>query len=324
MGIKHAQDLAAFSDNPAYGVSKGEYVADHVVDAFALPEDISPTQLAANTDNWAPAGLSTAAVIRVSTDKSRNLTGLTGGADGRVIVLMNVGSYDLVLKHDVTSTAANRFYCPNSADMTLPPNGSAVLVYDSTSSRWRTGVLGGIVGAVGRAVYAQNYNPTDTPVGQSIILPALGGTVAIPFFVPAPGLLNGVYYRHNTGGTNPSYPYVALYKQVGASATAKMVAHWTLIASTPGGYERTAVDSAPVSLSAGFYWLIIKNINGAGGQTMYIGKSANALPIVGCRTKTIDASDPGDNLDMSTGWTTTTDNVFAALEFRVFGESGLV
>ena len=35
-GIKHAQDLAAFSDDPAYGVSKGEYVADHAVDDGAL------------------------------------------------------------------------------------------------------------------------------------------------------------------------------------------------------------------------------------------------------------------------------------------------
>jgi len=102
-----------------------------------LSGDISPAQLTANTDNWNPTGLSAASVIRLSTDASRNITGLAGGADGRVLFVMNVGGNDLVLKHDATSTAANRFYCPNSTDYTLRANSSAVLVYDSTSSRWR-------------------------------------------------------------------------------------------------------------------------------------------------------------------------------------------
>jgi len=103
----------------------------------ALTGIISPTQLVANTDNWAPTGLSGASVIRATTDASRNLTGLTGGATGRVILLCNVGGFNLVLKHDATSTAANRFYGPGSADVTLTPNKSAWLFYDATSSRWR-------------------------------------------------------------------------------------------------------------------------------------------------------------------------------------------
>lgn len=99
--------------------------------------DISPAQIIANTDNYNPTGLSTATVLRLSTDASRNLTGLAGGADGRVIVLMNVGAQDLVLIHDATSTAENRFYCPNNANLTLRQNTFAILVYDSTSLRWR-------------------------------------------------------------------------------------------------------------------------------------------------------------------------------------------
>lgn len=114
-----------------------------ITGTLALTGDISPTQLAANTDDWAPTGLSGASVIRASTDASRNLTGLTGGADGRVIALANVGAQALVIKHDVTSTAANRFYCPGNADVTLAANTTVLIQYDSTSSRWR------VIGAPG-------------------------------------------------------------------------------------------------------------------------------------------------------------------------------
>ena len=52
-------------------------------------------------------------------------------------MLVNIGSQNAVLKHDTTSTAANRFYGPNSADVTLRPNGWVAVWYDITSARWR-------------------------------------------------------------------------------------------------------------------------------------------------------------------------------------------
>jgi hypothetical protein len=102
---------------------------------------ISPAQLTANTDDWNPTGLATAAVIRASTDASRNLTGIVAPAAPRAIALANVGAFDLVLKHDVTSTAANRFFCPNDTDVTLQKDSAVILAYDATSDRWR--VVGG-------------------------------------------------------------------------------------------------------------------------------------------------------------------------------------
>lgn len=106
-----------------------------IAGAFALTGTISPSQLTANTDDWAPTGLANAAVIRVSTDASRNLTGITGGTKGRVLVLHNVGSNPLVLKDDATSTAANRFAL--SGDITINADECVTLQYDATSSRWR-------------------------------------------------------------------------------------------------------------------------------------------------------------------------------------------
>lgn len=96
---------------------------------------ITPAQLTANTDNWNPTGLSTARVIRVSTDASRNLTGIVAQAAGTRLTLINVGTTDLVLIDNLTSTAANRFEL--TANMTVSANESVELFYDTTSSRWR-------------------------------------------------------------------------------------------------------------------------------------------------------------------------------------------
>jgi hypothetical protein len=104
--------------------------------AISFPSDVTPAQITAATNNYAPAGLSTAAVLRLSTDASRNLTGLTGGFDGRVLYLLNVGSFDLVLiAESASSTAANRFAFAD--DVVIRPGQGISLIYDTTSSRWR-------------------------------------------------------------------------------------------------------------------------------------------------------------------------------------------
>lgn len=108
----------------------------NVSEAFFLTGDISPAQLVANTNNWAPTGFSTTAAVRFSTDAARNITGLAGGADGRVIILHNIGSFNAVLtNNDAASTAANRFLF--GGDVTLLPGYSITLRYDSTASLWR-------------------------------------------------------------------------------------------------------------------------------------------------------------------------------------------
>lgn len=107
---------------------------------LGLTGDISPAQITANQNDYAPTGLSGAAVLRLSSDASRNLTGLAGGADGRILILHNVGAQNIVLKdEDAASVAANRFAL--TADVTLTPDTVVMLQYDATSSRWR--VIGG-------------------------------------------------------------------------------------------------------------------------------------------------------------------------------------
>ncbi len=98
--------------------------------------DISPTQITADQNDYNPTSLSTATVLRLSTDALRVLTGLQGGGDGRALIVHNVGTNDLGLANEsASSSAANRFVAPH--DVRIPPNGSALIWYDATSSRWR-------------------------------------------------------------------------------------------------------------------------------------------------------------------------------------------
>lgn len=97
---------------------------------------VTPTSLAADANDWA---IGTGDVFRVAGTAARNITGITAGTSGQAILLVNVGSFALTLKHQsASSSAANRFTVPWAGDCILAANGgNAVLVYDGTSSTWR-------------------------------------------------------------------------------------------------------------------------------------------------------------------------------------------
>ena len=100
----------------------------------------STITITANTDNWNPAGLVTLGALRIASDAARNLTGIvapTANFEGSAILLCNVGGFTITLVHDATSTAANRFLCPGSANFALTANRSVWLWYDPSSNRWR-------------------------------------------------------------------------------------------------------------------------------------------------------------------------------------------
>lgn len=94
----------------------------------------SPAQITSNQNDYAVGQAVTD--LRLSTDASRNITGVTNGRKGRQMRVYNVGAQDVVLVNEsASSTAANRFAL--GADLTIGPAEGAVLWYDSTSSRWR-------------------------------------------------------------------------------------------------------------------------------------------------------------------------------------------
>lgn len=100
-----------------------------------LRGEITPTGLTGNVNDYAPPGISLAIVLRLSSDASRTITGVTAGTAGRVLKLLNVGANNILLTDaSGSSTAANRFSF--GASITLKPGESVVIWYDATQSRW--------------------------------------------------------------------------------------------------------------------------------------------------------------------------------------------
>lgn len=125
------------ADNLKAPLASPTFTGTHTVsEADVVTGIISPAQITANTNDYAPTGFSVASNVRVNTDACRAITGLAGGASGRRVYLHNVGTFDILLtKEDSASTAANRFAIPHP--LILQPNSTICLWYDTASSRWR-------------------------------------------------------------------------------------------------------------------------------------------------------------------------------------------
>jgi hypothetical protein len=108
---------------------------------FGELNTISPGALSANTNDWAPAGVGNASIIRMDASANVQLTGISAHLSGlnRVLYLINQSTArTITLPHlSASSTAGNRFICPNSASYDILPNQGVQLWYDRISTAWR-------------------------------------------------------------------------------------------------------------------------------------------------------------------------------------------
>lgn len=101
----------------------------------ALTGVISPSQITSNQNDYNPAGIASASVLNLSSDALRSVSGLAGGAEGRVVALLNTGSQTvLLLNESASSTASNRFALGN--DLAITAKQAVILRYDGTALRW--------------------------------------------------------------------------------------------------------------------------------------------------------------------------------------------
>ncbi len=111
-----------------------------------LSADLTPTGLSGDVTDYNPTNLARSVYLRVDPGAAgRVINSLAGGVSGRIVVIMNISATQtLSLLHDdtATGTAAMRFLCPGSVTTVIPVNGSRMVMYDTTSSRWR--VLGAV------------------------------------------------------------------------------------------------------------------------------------------------------------------------------------
>jgi hypothetical protein len=97
----------------------------------------TPAQITSNRNDYA-LEIATNDIFRISSSAAVNITGITAGLfDGHAILLRNVGSFAITLRHqDAASAAANRLISPWAGDVVVSANSSMLLMYDSTLSRW--------------------------------------------------------------------------------------------------------------------------------------------------------------------------------------------
>lgn len=95
---------------------------------------ISPAQITANQNDYAPTGWSTATIVRLSYDSGMDgITGFSAGSDGDTKVLLNVGTQPgYLLGESTSSTAANRV----NKTAIHAPGGQIRIMYSTDASRW--------------------------------------------------------------------------------------------------------------------------------------------------------------------------------------------
>lgn len=102
--------------------------------AFSLPQ---ATLTLANGDNDNVATPAASVLVVAGPTAAFTISGLTGGAAGRVVIIINNVAQNLTFEHEEsTSTAANRITTSTGADVATTAAGYAILVYDTTSNRW--------------------------------------------------------------------------------------------------------------------------------------------------------------------------------------------
>ncbi len=213
---------------------------------------ISPTQIVADTNDYAPTGFATSTILRVSTDALRNFTGLAGGTAGRFIIWMNVGSFpEQINNENASSATGNRFDFENSLDDIILPGGSRTFVYDGTSLRWRC--------------LSRYYSPSNafitltdgatitlacdaTKYSQNAIV-TLAGSRELAFTGLAPGM-SGILIvvQDGTGSRKLALPGPSFSDGVGATSTTFTSATATFVAGDVG---RPICESGNTHIPAG-------------------------------------------------------------------------
>lgn len=112
-------------------------IRDGFLDSIIFSTSISQT-LTGNTDNLVIPGLSTNVLIRITTTGNFDFTGLVNPDSlGRQIYILNVGTNNLVLKDNSSSSdPENRFLI--GANRNVQQNEAITLLYDTINLRWRS------------------------------------------------------------------------------------------------------------------------------------------------------------------------------------------
>lgn len=159
--------------------------------------DITPTALTADVDDYAPTGGALADVWYVSADiDGRAINGInSGNVHGRLLILVNNSTTGIILNNQSgTSSAANRFLlCANQR--VLPGGGGAItLIYSSIDGFWRE--LGSCDGS-NKVLTSADSPYTPTIRDRYLLCDTSSGTITIN--MPSSVLQRDLFIKDTNG-----------------------------------------------------------------------------------------------------------------------------
>lgn len=116
------------------------------------------------TGSNATLSLPTKTIVRLTNGSLVSIEGITAPAHQQVVAVFNLTGVELQILDDTGATAANRIMTGTQSDFTFLVDAAILLIYDSTSQRWRMIGGGGSGSAPLRAVYTfsgTSVTPTD-------------------------------------------------------------------------------------------------------------------------------------------------------------------
>lgn len=125
--------IAISGQIPIANGGTGQATAQAAINALTTEQFILSGSISAAAGNDIAIG--NVGVYNVNSGTS--LTGMTGGANGRIVIIFNNTGGSLTIAHATTSSAANQFYCPSGANFSLARHGVALAMYDGSASKWR-------------------------------------------------------------------------------------------------------------------------------------------------------------------------------------------
>jgi hypothetical protein len=290
---------------------------------------VSATSISGTNNDWAPTS---GYRVRIAASAAATITGkaTSAGTNGVINWLQNVSAFNVTLTHEGTgSTAANRFACPRSVDLVVPPGGNAYLIYDTTLNRWdvfgdascwsqgASTLSGDLVSspwASGRYYFCPNTQST----GTSAVL-GIGTARAVPFFVPTLVTLTRIGAETTANGDAGAHVRLGIYGDDGTGRPGNLIVDAGQINGAAVGVQELTIS---VTIGPGWYWAVgvvqdvtvtqttVRTVNNLQFNTLDIGGATPGanLTTVGFTMNSVTAALPST-------WTV---SATAALAPRIF------